>query len=197
MMPCSDIRAGLDDWLDGLLDESTREVIEVHLAECPACAEFFARQRRLHQDLHALSHIADRIASTVPAVSRRKQAATQRVVRTQRTWIQILLPVVSWSAAAVLVLAIGLGGYYASVRERGPHPLPGPLADNTPVPPPAQPEQVVAVSVLVGQLAVPMESTDPRIHVYWVYQETGFAEDSASTNDATKPNPTPEQGESP
>jgi anti-sigma factor (TIGR02949 family) len=46
-MSCEEIRALLDDWVDGELDEASRRAVEAHAASCPECARWLRFERTL------------------------------------------------------------------------------------------------------------------------------------------------------
>jgi len=46
-MSCGEIRALLDDWADGELDEGARRALEAHAAACPECARWLRFEKRV------------------------------------------------------------------------------------------------------------------------------------------------------
>ena len=51
---CQEVIDILSDYLEGSVDEATRQEIEAHLALCPGCAEYL---RQMRSTLRTLGHI--------------------------------------------------------------------------------------------------------------------------------------------
>ena len=51
---CQEVVDIVSDYLEGLVDEATRQEIEAHLALCPGCAEYL---RQMRSTLRTLGHI--------------------------------------------------------------------------------------------------------------------------------------------
>ena len=155
MIPCKDIRAGLDDWLDGVATEPLRREIDLHLAECDACTRFFASHRHLADDLLILSDAGNRMADAA-----RPHAAKSGSPR----WHFLV-------RAAVILLVAGLGLYVTKPWRAG---APGPVTQNV-QPRDAEPERpsppVFHITVPKNRIAVRIESANPRIHIVWLYSE--------------------------
>ena len=115
-MKCDEIAELLPAYQDGELTLEERRTVEAHLAECPEC-------RRTMKDLGtvtlALGELPEITVSNdfAEAVLRRARATRTRPLFTLRR-------VVSYAAAAVVV--IGLGLWIAGIPERG---TPDQLAD--------------------------------------------------------------------
>ncbi len=159
MTPCKNIRAALDDWLDDRADAQVRAEIDTHLAKCDDCARFFKHHRELADDLLALAGAANRIADAPTGIARPRR-------RRSRT---------AWGVAAAIFLLIGAGMYVARFRQDG---------IVTP-PPERRMAELPAFHVKVPEkkLAVPIKSTNPRIHIVWFYNET-LLPDAADTDAA-------------
>lgn len=176
MTQCDDIRAGLDDWLDDLLEDSVREAIETHLAECEDCALYFERHESLAGDLLMLGRAADRIADATTTMTMATTAAPRRFR---------LSPTIS--AAAGILLLVGAGSYFAqqwlgetrnqqlAMNEEN-HGEIGPIAE-PPGPTPREP--TFDLTTPENRLARHVESDNPRIHIVWLYDEIRPATDTA------------------
>ncbi len=176
MTQCDDIRAGLDDWLDDLLEDSVREAIETHLAECEDCASYFERHESLADDLLMLGRAADRIADTTTTTM--TTAAVPRRFR--------LSPTIN--AAAGILLLIGAGSYVAQQwldETQNQH-----VAINDPnqgeIDPITEPpgtthtrKPLFDLTTPENRLARHVESDNPRIHIVWLYDEIRPATDTA------------------
>ncbi len=101
MMPCKNIRAALDDWLDDRADAQVLAEIDAHLAECDECARFFRYHRELAGDLLALAGAANHIADAPATVARPRR----RRFRTIGT------------VAAAIFLVIGASLYMAQFNR--------------------------------------------------------------------------------
>jgi hypothetical protein len=164
--PCVELRAWADDWLDDMLDAATQTRIEAHLGECSECNQYFAERRALAGDLLMLGRAADAlVGATAPK-------AAPRVIRWR-----------SWSIAAATVLFFLTAGLYISEFRRG-GPASGlgggeaqPTVEQTALPMGA-PEPGSAsgrdfdMTCPEGRLLVPMASSNPRIHIVWLYDQT-------------------------
>lgn len=175
MTQCDNIRAGLDDWLDDLLDDHVREAIETHLAECEQCALFFSQHKSLADDLLNLGLAANRIADTTTTTT--TTAAAPRRVRLSPTL----------SAAAVILLLVGVGSYIAQqwhsetpnqqfAMNEEHHDETNPIAEPL-GPTPRKPAFDLTTSE--NRLARHVESDNPSIHIVWLYDEIRPATDTA------------------
>ena len=126
-MRCRKVQQDLDAFRDGLLQPGERAVMEAHLQECPECQAALARLRRLSFLLEGIP------APRVPdGFSERLMArAYQRQAERRRWRVRSWRPMVFWrgmpaatrvAAAAMLVLAIGLGALMARDLSSGPRP---------------------------------------------------------------------------
>jgi len=181
---CNDVRALVEDWLDNLPDGDARSRIGAHLGECPECAEFFSRRRQLTDDLRTLGRAADALAEAGPSRVR------PRLVKWR-----------SWSIAAATILFFLTAGLYLSEFRHASESIPG---DERPEPSPSGVQPAVekaspglsagsaggrdfVMTCPEGRMLVPMASTNPRIHIVWLYDQTNSTETSAEGGDARPP----------
>lgn len=155
MKRCGDIGAGLDDWLDGRAGEDALAEINAHLAECPDCARYFDQQRRLAGDLLALGRAADRLASSADAAERTAFPARRRV---------------PWRAAVAALLVIAAGAYLVEYRLSHPAEQRAELRPASEGPPAPEPPPF-SCTIPDEYLAVQIESSNPQIHIVWLYSE--------------------------
>lgn len=72
MLNCKDIELLLQDYLDGYLLASQREVLEEHIGDCPSCSALLTEMRRLDSELDGMPAIGepgdlrDRILGALP-----------------------------------------------------------------------------------------------------------------------------------
>lgn len=59
MLNCRDIELLLQDYLDGYLLASQREVLEEHIGECPSCGTLLTEMRRLDSELDGMPSVGD------------------------------------------------------------------------------------------------------------------------------------------
>ena len=59
MLNCKDIELLLQDYLDGYLLASQREVLEEHIGECPSCRVLLTEMRRLDSEFDGMPEIGD------------------------------------------------------------------------------------------------------------------------------------------
>jgi hypothetical protein len=179
--PCVELRACADDWLDDMLDAGTQARIEAHLGECSECNEYFAERRAMTGNLLMLGRAADAlVGATAPK-------AAPRVIRWR-----------SWSIAAATVLFFLTAGLYIHELGRNGSP-PGvsePQAKHsderlTPVAQPPQPSAAMDrdfdMTCPEGRMLVPMASSNPRIHIVWLYDQTSLPETPADGEPVEQP----------
>jgi anti-sigma factor RsiW len=182
----------LDDFLDGCLSEGERAAFVDHLAGCAGCQGAVRDQRQI-DELLAAAHIEfgaappglrERIEQGMLRASRRRQAA--RVA----------------AAAAALAAALASGVWLATLRpgatvvQRSPVAAPpiGPaavpphshaVAPDAVVPPPR-----VRLTFDPGfdAIAVPVESSDPNVSIFWLYPAARAARPKGPP-DADSPDP--------
>lgn len=113
-MSCERVRPELTGFHFGVVDDVTREDVELHLTGCPAClGEFLAIKRAVET------------SSTEPAPSELSRARLRRAVAaelgrsTRRAWWE--RPVAFGVAAASLLLALGAVHAVASAPGAAPH----------------------------------------------------------------------------
>ncbi|MCS6851949.1 MAG: zf-HC2 domain-containing protein [Gemmataceae bacterium] len=109
-MRCADCLELLQRSLDGESAAGGAEC-ELHLANCPACQEWFAAARRLEEGLRVL-----RAQISEPGPSERIVALVLRdhALRRRRRWRA------GWAAAAAVALAVGLGLWRGHYTDTGP-----------------------------------------------------------------------------
>ncbi len=96
-MSCEHVERDLDTYLDNELDAATTMDVRGHLNECAAC-------RRRVNEREALG----RLVRAVPYYSAPDRLRARVLAETTRTWsVRRLL---TWAAAAVLVISVGGGG---------------------------------------------------------------------------------------
>ena len=96
-MSCEHVERDLDSYLDNELDAATTMDVRGHLNECAAC-------RRRVNEREALG----RLVRAVPYHSAPDRLRARVLAETTRTWsVRRLL---TWAAAAVLVISVGGGG---------------------------------------------------------------------------------------
>ncbi len=166
---CNEIRLLFDDRLDDVLDASSKERFEDHLLECTSCCEAFDRLRELSDDLATLGDVADRIAepgAVSPPVARRWFMNPGRWRR---------------GVAAAAIVVIGLSLTLSEMRRYEMTPAPVPtnppssgFAEKTPTGEPS-----FSIATPKDKLAVQCESSNPRIHIVWLYDEVRPADDSS------------------
>jgi len=115
MSGCEEIRAELDAYLDGELDEARAAEVGRHIDGCPACADALAELRRVSLALRRLP------APAAPQgfVERFRQARlAEPVVRPARSRLAWAVGSVAAAAAALLFAAAMLPGRWSPVGDR-------------------------------------------------------------------------------
>jgi len=117
-MNCQACQIELPDYVDGSVTPEVRHAVESHLRTCHACAQALGEERQ------ALTHFA---ATLAPAAQARQlsPAARARMAAAGRAGARLTLP---WwhawrnqlTAAAALLLAVGISGLCASSLVRTP-----------------------------------------------------------------------------
>ncbi|MCB9853594.1 MAG: zf-HC2 domain-containing protein [Phycisphaerales bacterium] len=168
MRDCDFIHDSIDDWIEGLLENSAQVRFDEHLAICHRCAAFAEAERQITHDLAALSGIASRIA----------HEGETRVPTKGHTWTirriaaAITLFVVGGTSAVVMMRqAIRSGSSTAPVVSRV-----APAEPSAPTTSFTLPEGDTRLSVRV-------DSDNPRVHMYWIY-ETVSAPDASADHEA-------------
>ena len=160
---CVEARAAVEDWLDELLDDEARTRVAAHLGKCRECSDYFSRRRALAGDLLTLGRAADALAAG------NMSKTSPRLVRWR-----------SWSVAAATVLFFLTAGLYLSEFRRAEEPASS-VGTREPVLPGAANESRQAPRVSgrdfgmtcpEGRMLVPMASSNPRIHIVWLYDQT-------------------------
>jgi anti-sigma factor (TIGR02949 family) len=104
-MSCEDVERDLDAYLDRELDVESAKTIRDHMSECGACR----RQRAERQALSRLVRAAP-YYSAPERVRERVFSQSARPKAVRRT--------VTWAAAAVIVLSVGVGLVRSSLTQR-------------------------------------------------------------------------------
>src|ERR1044071_3122531 len=104
-MSCEDVERDLDAYLDRELDVESAKTIRDHMSECGACRRQRAERQALSRLVRAAPYYSapERVRERVFS-----QSARPRAVR--RT--------VTWAAAAVIVLSVGVGLVRSSLTQR-------------------------------------------------------------------------------
>lgn len=180
---CEKTRVRLDDWLDGLLDEEVRREVNDHLAFCDECRAMFRRHLDLQGDLGALGSAAERIVAAGPS------AAAGRPWRGMRFAASL--------AAAMALLATG----YLITREDQRGVLPG--GERRIALDEGQRQELTALGDLMVRragsdavhikggpncVAVNVETSNPKVHLVWLYGECGSEAAGDSTDDGDSSN---------
>lgn len=113
MNPCEDIRALLDDYLDGDLDDLARQRVEGHLSACPSCRREVDELERLLRRAAALPRALTPRRDLWPGVASRLGG--------RGSWTGL-------AAAAALLAAAGLAGWLVSSPPQRPGRSAGPGA---------------------------------------------------------------------
>ncbi len=161
---CRTIQGMLDEALDSPEDGALDGRALDHLATCRECRELYGRLRQLNEGLGELARSAERISEgiSVSSVSRR--------------WRPL-----AWAAAA----AIALAGTWVGLYE-GPFvsvDMPRQLVEAEPQGQKPSEVEVVAETEtalmtidlrdMPSRIAVPVESTNPRVHIVWLFEDSG------------------------
>jgi len=186
MLGCEKNRVRLDDWLDGLLDESARGEVNDHLAFCDECRALFKRELELQGDLVELGALGDEIATG------ESRSASKRSWRFGRFAATV--------AAAVILIGTGtlLTRSLRSARESGSveNPVPSIAASDHPLP---LGDLMVSridsnrVNIKGGGpecVAVNVQTSNPKIQIVWLYGECQSPAIPAKDETDTQLNPT-------
>lgn len=157
MNACATCREQIDLRIDGMLDASLQSQLADHLSQCAACRRYDATQRALSGDLSALSRVAEVVAA--PRVSARRWAPN---------WMH------TGKVAAALAFAVLCTWTFVRKSSIKLNESPAPVArDSTGDDPSTRPPVRFAVSVepteAASRFAIPIETTNPRIHMVWLY----------------------------
>jgi hypothetical protein len=179
--PCVEFRAFADDWLDDMLDAATQARLESHLGECSECDEFFAQRRELAGNLLMLGRAADALVGTnVPK-------SAPRIVR-WRSWSIAAATVLFFLTAGLYIHEFGGNSSSSGVSEPRANHSDGQL---TPVAQPPQPSAATDrdfdMTCPEGRMLVPMASSNPRIHIVWLYDQTVLHETPADGEPVQQP----------
>ena len=115
MLNCGDVEILIQDYLEGYILPSQRELLESHLEACAACRELLSEMVRLDAEFDGVpavdvpSDLNCRILTTVPSMAEGPAAAGGRNIG---GFVSLLA-----AAAAVLVVGLFLGGRYDLMRQ--------------------------------------------------------------------------------
>jgi len=159
-LSCDQIQSRLDDWLDDSLSSDERRGIEVHLDRCDHCRRIFDAHRGLTVDLIALGHAADSIGGFA-----KTPVITRKVTPIWRVAAMLLL-----AASAIVATKIFLQAerHTIVVVDSNPPETSSRPIDRTPA---ADEREGFNIDVSDSYLAVQMKSSDPTIHIVWLYGE--------------------------
>ncbi len=120
---CERTELRLAEYAAGALDARAREDVRRHLADCAACRDELARERRLREALSGLPQVPcpDRVSEAILAETARDASDADRVVRGVRFGGRRRAAVGLVAAAAVLALLV-----FAPAR-RDDAPVPSPM----------------------------------------------------------------------
>ncbi len=104
-MICADVERDLDPYIDGELSPELAAAIRGHLDTCAACRQRVAERQALRRAVRSVPY------RTAPDRLRARVAGQARRTHTMRHLL-------TWAAAAVLVFAVG-GGGFALMRSTG------------------------------------------------------------------------------
>lgn len=158
MTDCRYGRERLDDYLDGALDQATRDAVDAHLAGCAACAEEVRALRALLDQARRLPRSLTPPPGVWAGIDRRLDDG---MVRGRIRRVVTLRPVTLAAAAAVLVLLTAGLTVVAVRRVAGP---PVPVASAPAVHPldGVEAQFLAAVSELERALAARRTDLDPE-----------------------------------
>lgn len=187
-MNCDAASQHLDDWLDGVLSDETRDAVDAHVETCDACRALFAGYESLTVDLATLGAIADRIADEKPSES---------PVALPRPGVGIRW---GWGLRIAASIAIAAGAALATWSAWTAPSQRGTLVqdvDDTDgqrvVSPPGSIAPVLRFALAEDNdpLVVPVKTDNPRIHMVWLYPSIKTGEAAAATDapDAEAPQP--------
>jgi anti-sigma factor RsiW len=110
MTTCESIRASLDAWLDGELNQSDAEAIRLHVENCSACKEDRRQLESLDASLRSiLESEASRLAFEPFWRGVRQKIAVQPKWYDVMQWLRPAFagPRLAWAVPAVIVLLLG------------------------------------------------------------------------------------------
>ncbi len=159
----------LDDFLGGWLSAEEAARFEAHLSDCPVCRQEIEQQRRIDRLLaQAATHALPVPSSLAGRIEQQARRSTGR----RAAWLACCI-----SAAAVLVLAVGIG---VAMRRADTPDRPQPIVRQAPEPVverPQQPRQTLPVRPDVqvvcndssNAIAVPLKTESPNVSIVWIY----------------------------
>jgi anti-sigma factor RsiW len=162
----------LDAYLCGWLSPQETAAFEAHLADCAACRREAEQQRRIDQLLEQGAGRVEAIPSSlIDAIEGR---ITRLGRRRKMRWALGL----STAVAAMLAIGVWLARQRGDVRP-GPRPIAEKPTEKEPtkqkVAPPVQeasasePRVRVALADPSDGIAVPLETSNPRVSIVWIY----------------------------
>ncbi len=98
-VPCSDFPGAIARAADGSLDEASRQALDRHLADCPACRDALAEQRLIHDALAAEPETRASVGFHDRVMAEVERRASWAFQGNWRRWTWGLAPI----AAALLI----------------------------------------------------------------------------------------------
>ncbi|MBE7507400.1 MAG: zf-HC2 domain-containing protein [Planctomycetia bacterium] len=184
MMGCEKTRIRLDDWLDGLLDESARGEVNDHLAFCDECRARFKRHVDLQGDLVELGVLADRIATGESRIASSRSWRVGRVAVTAAAAVMLV-----WAGthfARSWRIAQEPGSVESPVLTVAASEQPLPLGDLM-----VSRIDATQISIKGGPecVAVNVQTSNPKIQIVWLYGECQSPATPVKDETDTKLNP--------
>lgn len=173
---CNEIRSLMADWLDSELSPALRSRVDEHLAACDSCRTAFDQMRAMGGDLTSLGLAGDRIAESAAHYGR-------SIPTWRRAWVR---------AAAIAIIVAG-GIYVASTRhgERGSDAVVERMAENANNGPDRDAVAVMpgGTCQVSGHTAVAMATSNPRVRIVWLYEDTSVSDGSTNSSGGVQPRP--------
>jgi len=163
---CDDIRMQFDAWRDGDASRADTAIIDSHLKDCAGCRRWFAHATNLDENLAQLGRTADCLAGSSSAL----QGDEFRLANRKSTagWIRLIR--MSRVAAALVLVTTGV---WLGVSRRTPPHVTSTLATHTPPRRPGNESGAIPTRVTLvnepARFVEPIPSTDPHIHIVWIY----------------------------
>jgi hypothetical protein len=163
-MSCEELRAALEEYIDGNLDPQRRAAVDQHLGACMAC-------QGLVGDLHAIRRTARALNRHVPPpavwtrIAAELSTASARPTYSQRRWMPL-------AAAAALAAAVGGSVYFSGRRVEPPAANPAQHAESTGQTSARQPEPAAPGPVTPDDL---MQSVETEMQLAEEHYEKAIA----------------------
>jgi anti-sigma factor RsiW len=117
-MSCADFSEALVDFVDGTLDAAGQRALERHVEGCPSCRALVADLKSIQAAAFTIERL-ELPRHLWPAVQARVAAEPRPAPGRLLAWPPTRTALATWAAAAVLVLATGLGVY--TIRSSSSH----------------------------------------------------------------------------